>query len=156
MYISVIAHPALICQNPPEESNISADERRQNRLVFWSVLLMDYALSFGVGRQTTYRVEEITQTLSTEEDIHPSGVLLDTPRSPFSFAARMMISYGPLINMLNREGSDVIRMEGDIQAARAAAIKEYNQLPQDMQWNVGKSVTAPHIERKLRSQPAKA
>ena len=128
----------MIHQNPPEESNISADERRQNRLVFWSVLLMDYALAFGVGRQTTYRVEEITQTLPTEEDIHPTGISPDTPRSPFSFAAKMMISYGPLINMLNREESDVLRMEAEIQAARAAAIREYNQLPQDMQWNVGK------------------
>lgn len=99
---------------------------------------MDYALSFGVGRQTTYRVEEITQNLPTEEDIHPLGVSPDTPRSPFSFAAKQMISYGPLINMLNREESDVARLEGEIQAARAAAIKEYNQLPQDMQWNVGK------------------
>jgi hypothetical protein len=99
---------------------------------------MDYALAFGVGRQTTYRFEEITQPLPNEEDIYPSGPPPDAPRSPFSFAAKQMISYGPLINMLNREASEVARMDAEIQAARAAAIKEYNQLPQDMQWNVGK------------------
>lgn len=99
---------------------------------------MDYALGFGVGRQTAYRFEEITQTLPTDEDIFPFGIPPDAPRSPFPFAAKQMISYGPLINMLNRDASAVARMEADIQAARSMAIKEYNQLPQDMQWNVGK------------------
>ncbi|GFZ45812.1 hypothetical protein JCM24511_03542 [Saitozyma sp. JCM 24511] len=124
--------------NPPPESSISEEDRRLNRLVFWSVLLMDYVLSFGVGRQTTFRVEDITQTLPTEEDIRITLPCAspESPRSPFPYAAKMMISYGPLINMLNRE-QDPVRFDSDIQSARAAAIKEYNHLPQDMQWNVG-------------------
>ncbi|KAL7424239.1 hypothetical protein Q5752_001825 [Cryptotrichosporon argae] len=153
--------------NPPEESSISADDRRLNRLVFWSVLLMDYALSFGVGRQTTFRPEDITQLLPTDQDIAPPAACPvsiatggtsacggtsagtgtphqafgaaagdDAPRSPFPFAAAMMASYGPLINMLNTGQADAARAERDVQVARAAAIKQYNQLPADMQWNV--------------------
>jgi hypothetical protein len=100
---------------------------------------MDYVLSFGVGRQTTFRVEDITQTLPTEADIRITLPCAspESPRSPFPYAAKMMISYGPLINMLNRE-QDPVRFDSDIQSARAAAIKEYNHLPQDMLWNVGK------------------
>lgn len=115
---------------------MSAEDRRLNKLVFTSVLLMDYALAFGVGRQTTFRPEDISQTLPTAEDLNPAGKPLapDTPRSPFPFAAKMMICYGPLINSLNRgKGGD-----RDYFAARAAAIKEYNSLPADMQWNVTK------------------
>lgn len=129
----------LTKQNPPDDSNISAEERRLNRLVFWSVLLMDYALAFGVGRQTTFRVEDITQTLPTEEDVHPNFIG-ETIRSPFPFAAKQMISYGPVINMLNAGGDWKSSAEVDLKAARAEAIKEYNQLPQDMLWNVGKCV----------------
>lgn len=122
---------------PPQDSSMSADDRRLNRLVFWSVLLMDYALSFGVGRQTAFRPDDITQTLPTDEDLNPASACTptaaDTPRSPFLFATKMMLSYGPLINMLNRgRGGD-----RDVNAARAAAIREYNRLPADMQWNVG-------------------
>lgn len=108
---------------------------------------MDYALSFGVGRQTTFRVEDITQIIPTEADIHPpapgsgsaSAQNGDTVSSPFAYAAHMMLSYGYLINILNREqtGSS-INLEQHIQAAKAEAIREYNQLPQDMQWNVSK------------------
>jgi len=126
-------------QNPPESSNISPEERRLNRLVFWSVLLMDYALAFGVGRSTTYRVEEITQPIPTQEDFHPidspSSTDNTAPRSPFPFCAKMMISYGPLINMLNMGDAS---LEGQIAEARSAAIREYNRLPGDMQWNVAK------------------
>lgn len=106
---------------------------------------MDFALSFGVGRSTTFRVEDITQKLPTEDDIHPDGSFskgsgpLDTPRSPFPYAAKQMLSYYPLVNMLNRQVEDTVNKgEGEIQAARALSIKEYNHLPQDMQWNVGK------------------
>ena len=121
--------------SPPEDSPMSAEDRRLNKLVFWSVLLMDYALAFGVGRQTTFRPEDITQTLPTEEDLNHSATpaAVDTPRSPFPYAAKMMLSYGPLINLLNRGRGD-----RDIHAPRAAAIKLYNSLPQDMQWNVVK------------------
>jgi hypothetical protein len=51
-----------------------------------------------------------------------------------------MWSYGPLINMLNSNhvNQDPAKMELDIQNARASAMVEYNQLPEDMQWNVGK------------------
>lgn len=129
---------------PPEsESGMGARDRRLNRLTFWSVLLMDYALSFGVGRQTAFRPEDITQTLPSEDDIGggapgapgAGGGGSDGVRSPFPYAARMMLSYGPLINALNRghaPGYGGTRVE----TARAAAIKEYARLPPDMQWSV--------------------
>lgn len=101
---------------------------------------MDHALAFGVGRQTTFRLEDVTQALPTEEDIHPAGAPLDTPRSAFPYAAKQMLSYGPLINMLNSNhaNSDPIKLDAEIQNARASAMVEYNLLPEDMQWNVGK------------------
>lgn len=130
-------------QNPPEDSDVSSEDRRLNRLVFWSVLLMDYALAFGVGRSTTYRGKEITQPYPTQEDIDPtwstSSAQDDRARSPFPYCAQMMMKYGPLINMLNADNQ--AGLEGEITSARSVAIKEYNQLPPDMQWNVTKWVS---------------
>ena len=102
---------------------------------------MDYALAFGVGRQTAIRPNDITQTLPTEEDIHPNGNVDGAPTSPFIYAAKMMKSYGHLINMLNvGDSSEGGNMEGDINQARAQAMAAFNELPEDMQWNVGKWV----------------
>ena len=123
----------------PESSPATAEDRRLNKLTFWSVLLMDYALAFGVGRQTAIRPNDITQTLPTEEDIHPGGNVDGAPTSPFIYAAKMMKSYGHLINMLNvGDSSEGGNMEGDINQARAQAMAAFNELPEDMQWNVGK------------------
>jgi hypothetical protein len=125
-------------QNIPESSNTTAEDRRLNMLTFWSVLLMDYALAFGVGRQTAIRPNDITQALPTEQDIRP-GDSTTSPRSPFPFAAKMMMSYGPLINMLNTgDPEEVSGIENDVQQARAQAMAVYNQLPEDMLWNVAK------------------
>lgn len=114
---------------PPDDA--PEEERRRDRLVFWSVLLMDYALAFGVGRQTAFRPDDITQAFPSDEDVRmASSPQAGGARSPFPFAARMMLAYGPLINALNRAQG------GDAHAARADAIKEYNRLPEDMTWNV--------------------
>lgn len=107
-------------------------------LTFWSVLLMDYALAFGVGRQTAIRPNDITQALPTEADVRHADSA-SAPRSPFPFAAKMMKSYGPLINMLNiGDPEEASSVENDIQQARAQAMAVYNQLPEDMLWNVAK------------------
>ena len=101
---------------------------------------MDHALAFGVGRQTTFRLEDITQALPTTADVHPEGIPDGESPSAFPHAAKQMMIYGPLINMLNANHGDrdPVKLEGEIQNARAAAMVEYNQLPDYMQWNVGK------------------
>ena len=101
---------------------------------------MDHALAFGVGRQTTFRLEDITVSLPTHTDVHPKGIPEGEPGSAFPFAAKQMMIYGTLINMLNanHRDRDPVRLDADIQNARAAGMVEYNQLPDDMQWNVGK------------------
>jgi hypothetical protein len=101
---------------------------------------MDHALAFGVGRQTTFRLEDITVSLPTSADIHPKGIPEGSPGSAFPYAAKQMMIYGPLINMLNANHGDrdPVKLDAEIQNARAAAMVEYNQLPDDMQWNVGK------------------
>jgi len=101
---------------------------------------MDHALAFGVGRQTTFRIEDITVSLPTSSDLHPGGIPEGEPGSAFPYAAKQMMIYGPLINMLNanHRDRDPVRLDADIQNARAAGMVEYNQLPDDMQWNVGK------------------
>lgn len=132
-------------QNIPESSNTTAEERRLNMLTFWSVLLMDYALAFGVGRQTAIRPNDITQALPTEHDIHPAenATTAAGPHSPFPYAAKMMRSYGPLINMLNMgDPEEANGIENDVQQARAQAMAVYNQMPEDMSWNVAKYVVS--------------
>jgi hypothetical protein len=120
--------------DPPEESQIPPDERRSNRLVFWSVVLLDFALAFGTGRQPTIRVEEITQLLPMSSDLTELPGLT----SPFPYAARQMLAYGQLITVLNSNRVKSEEMEKAIVMARSRAIQVYNALPQDLQWNVTK------------------
>ena len=127
---------------PGDEAGISAEDRRRNRLVFWSVVLLDFALSFGTGRQPSIRVSEITQSIPTEEDMGPAkdGSL----PHPFPYAARMMFSYGRLIELLNSREEDV---EGsrpkEMHKAKMKAVREYGSLPMSMRWNVAKYVLIP-------------
>lgn len=107
---------------PPRDG----DEERLDRLAFWSVLLLDYALCFGTGRTTTFRPDEVTRRLPSPEE-----------GGPFAYAARMMRAYGPLINLLNAP-AHLRPDEADVAAARAAAVAEYHALPPDMAWSATK------------------
>ncbi|OCF32313.1 hypothetical protein I316_05981 [Kwoniella heveanensis BCC8398] len=119
--------------DPPEDAQIPPSERRLNRLVFWSVVLLDFALAFGTGRQPTLRVEEITQLLPTEEDVAPASIM-----NPFPFAAKQMLAYGQLITVLNSGRQRLEEVEKAVILARSRAIQVYNTLPQDLHWNVTK------------------
>jgi hypothetical protein len=138
--------PPYNVQSPQPNSPISMEDHRLNRLLWWSVLILDLALSFGEGRQTTTPIDEITQLIPTEQDfrLQPSVSILpemESPsiRSPFPYAAKQMLLFGPLINMLN---VDSHRFTSDfdhrLQVALAEAIRHYSELPPDMRWNVRK------------------
>jgi hypothetical protein len=138
--------PPYNVQSPQPNSPISMEDHRLNRLLWWSVLILDLALSFGEGRQTTTPIDEITQLIPTEQDfcLQPSGSTLPemeslSIRSPFPYAAKQMLLFGPLINMLN---VDSHRFTSDfdhrLQVALAEAIRHYSELPPDMRWNVRK------------------
>ncbi len=73
-------------QDPEDDSDIPEDELRLNCLVFWSVNELDLALAFGVGRETIFRIEGITQLLSTKRDVRPSATPTGVPHSPVPFA----------------------------------------------------------------------
>lgn len=126
-------HSSPRSQDPPEDAQIPPSERRLNCLVFWSVVLLDFALAFGTGRQPTLRVEEITQLLPTEEDVPSASIM-----NPFPFAAKQMLAYGQLITVLNSGRQRLEEVEKAVILARSRAIQVYNTLPQDLHWNVTK------------------
>ena len=126
---------------PQEDLDTTDPETsRLNRLRFWSVLLTDYSVSLGVGRATSLRPEAITQTYPTDEDMQlPAG---STPSS-FPHAARLMASYGTLINMLNSDESDSIdspTLQNNVRTERVAIMKTYRSLPSHMLWSSEKWV----------------
>ncbi|WVW83535.1 hypothetical protein I302_105556 [Kwoniella bestiolae CBS 10118] len=120
--------------NPPEDAQISLEDRRLNRLLFWSVLLLDFALAFGTGRQPTLRVEEITQMLPNLDDVSPTSAS-EVP-NPFPYAARQMLAYGQLITVLNSGRQKQDQIDKAVIVARSRAIQVYNTLPEDLHWNV--------------------
>lgn len=124
---------------PGDEYEISAEDRRLNRLVFWSVILLDFSLSFGTGRQPTLRVDEITQSLPTDEDMGILDASKDEPTHPFPYAAKQMFSYGRLIELLNtRQEDHEGAIQKEIQRQRLHSIQEYGSMPLDVRWNVTK------------------
>ncbi|WWC61511.1 uncharacterized protein I303_104095 [Kwoniella dejecticola CBS 10117] len=137
MGLVLLAHVGLgtgLQLNPPAEAQISPEDRRLNRLLFWSVLILDFALAFGTGRQPTLRVDEITQLLPSPEDMTLSPSV--EARSPFPYAARQMLAYGQLITELNSGRPDQEEIDKAVIVARSKAIQVYNTLPEDLHWNV--------------------
>ena len=113
-------------------SNISAAEQRLNRLTFWSVCMLDFALSFGTGRETTLRVESITQPFPSSTDIPGSTGGLS---SPFPFAARQMFQYGNLINALNGRHDEAGKWLMEAKKAMKEAVESYQALPSYVRWS---------------------
>jgi len=119
-----------------DETGIADEDKRLNQLVFWAVVLLDFALAFGTGRQPTFRVAEISQPLPADEDL---PVTPHSPRHPYPYACRMMFSYGRLIELLNSTEPDVDgSKQRNIQKCKLKAVREYAHLPPDIRWDVQK------------------
>lgn len=128
----------------PEDS----ESRRQSKLLFWSVLILDHVVSIGHGRHTAFRSESITQSLPTVEDLggadshaSPDEDHTSTTSSPFPHAARLMFSYGSLINLLNVDDEatvDLTAREDAIKQELRELSKGYNALPFNMRWSAEK------------------
>ncbi|ORX34412.1 major facilitator superfamily domain-containing protein [Kockovaella imperatae] len=111
--------------NDPD--NEDTETVRLNRLCFWSVLLLDYTVSIGVGRSTSIRPKSITQQLPTHADVG---------QSPLTHVFHMFKAFGPLINMLNSEELKLREPEfmDRLRVERASILRLYQDLPPDMQW----------------------
>lgn len=129
---------------------MSEEDRRLNRLTFWSVYFLDVSLSFGVGRETAFRLAAITQTIPMESDFHIDNVLSADDnggsgfrlpnRNVFSYAAKLAYAYGPLVNVVNGPWDSQSEWESQAQQITQQAVEVYNALPSDMQWSAIKSV----------------
>ncbi|KAK1921479.1 hypothetical protein DB88DRAFT_513497 [Papiliotrema laurentii] len=117
-------------------SSISPNDQRLNKLTFWTVFMLDFSLSFGVGRISTFQIKGIKQSLPTDQDM--VGVNKPAPhcRTAFPYAAAQMLSYGSYIDILNGPHDE---SDGDwLSEARLSirrSVVKYNSLPPDMQWN---------------------
>jgi hypothetical protein len=123
---------------------MSEEDRRLNRLTFWSVYFLDVSLSFGVGRETAFRLAAITQTVPSESDFigelpssyGTSGNSTGLPQSHvFAYAAKLAYAYGPLVNVLNGPWDSLSEWDSQAQQITQQAVEVYNSLPQDMQWS---------------------
>lgn len=132
----------LTWQDQAECADISDVDRRLNKLTFWPIVLLDFALAFGTGRCTTFDIEDITQSLPTEEEMRtqPARVGTIPVRSPFPYAARQMFAFGSIINLLNGRMAESPKKAELLNSARTHAVAMYSQLPQDMVWNAAKYV----------------
>jgi hypothetical protein len=134
----------LLSQTPPPSSVMSEEDRRLNRLTFWSVYFLDVSLSFGVGRETAFRLAAITQTIPDEADF--DGSLAESnavsgssntgmTRNVFAYAAKLAYAYGPLVNVVNGPWDNQAEWESQAQQITQQAVEVYNGLPPDMQWS---------------------
>jgi hypothetical protein len=134
----------LLSQTPPPSSVMSEEDRRLNRLTFWSVYFLDVSLSFGVGRETAFRLAAITQTIPDEADF--DGSLGESNavsgrsntginRNVFAYAAKLAYAYGPLVNVVNGPWDNQAEWESQAQQITQQAVEVYNALPPDMQWS---------------------
>lgn len=105
---------------------------------------LDVSLSFGVGRETAFRIESITQTIPVESDFEPSasGTTVDSNvqgvKHAFAYAAKLALVYGPLVNVVNGPWDNHSAWETEARRITQQAVEVYNALPQDMQWSAYK------------------
>jgi hypothetical protein len=134
----------LLSQTPPPSSVMSEEDRRLNRLTFWSVYFLDVSLSFGVGRETAFRLAAITQTIPDEADFDCSLAESNAvsgssntgmTRNVFAYAAKLAYAYGPLVNVVNGPWDNQAEWESQAQQITQQAVEVYNALPPDMQWS---------------------
>jgi len=122
---------------------MSQEDRRLDRLTFWSVYLLDVSLSFGVGRETAFRLAAITQTPPSDADFKTAlthGHYRESSSTPpirnvFSYAARLAYAYGPVVNVVNGPWDTQSEWESQAQQITQQAVEVYNALPADMQWS---------------------
>jgi hypothetical protein len=124
---------------------MSEEDCRLNRLTFWSVYFLDVSLSFGVGRETAFRLAAITQTVPNEADFDPPvaeaiGADSNTRRNRnvFSYAAKLAHAYGSLVNVVNGPWDNQAEWESQAQQITQQAVEVYNALPSNMQWSAVK------------------
>ncbi|ORY23108.1 hypothetical protein BCR39DRAFT_549856 [Naematelia encephala] len=140
---------------PSNDSKTSEKDCRINRLLFWSVLMLDYTLCFGERRATTIMPDAVTQDLPSEADLHPlpaqqEGVQSNTDeepeeklRSPFPYAAQTMFALGALHNLLLAKGTNdneeqtAAETKLELDAAWEKIARQYDALPLDMIWTAG-------------------
>ena len=121
---------AEIWQKDPDTTDLETS--RQNRLCFWSVLILDYTVASGVGRPTTLDPNSITQSYPSDADIRQAAPVLP---SPFPHIARIMHSFGTLINLLNSESAlDQESWRARVELERIAITQTYHALPHQMRW----------------------
>jgi hypothetical protein len=123
---------------------MSEEDRRLNRLTFWSVYFLDVSLSFGVGRETAFRLATISQTPPTENDFESCVAEIKTTgessvrqpsRNVFSYAAKLAYAYGPVVNVVNGPWDNQSEWLFQAQQITQQAVEVYNTLPLDMQWS---------------------
>jgi hypothetical protein len=123
---------------------MSEEDRRLNRVTFWSVYFLDVSLSFGVGRETAFRLGAITQTVPNEIDFDDPTIgnnavggssCKGMVRNVFAYAARLAYAYGPLVNVVNGPWDNQAEWESQAQQITQQAVEVYNALPPDMQWS---------------------
>jgi len=123
---------------------MSEEDRRLNRLTFWSVYFLDVSLSFGVGRETAFRLAAITQTVPDETDFQEpttganavgGSSKTGVARNVFAYAAKLAFAYGPLVNVVNGPWDNQAEWESQAQQITQQAVEVYNALPPDMQWS---------------------
>lgn len=108
---------------------------------------LDVYLSFGVGRETAFRLAAITQTIPADDDFGRSegasnaGMSdsnMPQAKSAFSHAAKLAYAYGPLVNVVNGPWHSQSEWEAQAQRITQQAVEIYNALPPDMQWSAYK------------------
>ncbi|ORX35689.1 fungal-specific transcription factor domain-domain-containing protein [Kockovaella imperatae] len=128
------------------EATASSEDLRFDRLVFWSVLIFDTAISFQEGRPTTIDPSEVTVSLPTEDDVHPAHDDQEQDpgesqhlRSPFPYVAETMFGLGSLSNLLNSVPIDDKFGEPEfmdqMKLIQHKIALFYDELPLDMIWS---------------------
>lgn len=119
----------------------SLEDSRQDKLVFWAVVILDFVVALGLGRPTAFRLELATQSFPVDSEIsslRTDGVTAG-PQSPFPYLAKLMFLAGILFNLVNSDGQkEPQRHAEEVTKARLAVMRHYQDLPEELRWSVEK------------------
>jgi len=133
MGLHLVGFPARLCtaNNKSPALGTSDDDARKDRLVFWSVMALDLAVSFGVGRMTTISPLSVTQPIPC---LDASGPL----PSPLVHLAGLIVPLAQINNALNLDDSSLTNTSPNVDFLKGQVAGMYGSLPAYMAWSTQK------------------
>lgn len=130
LHLVSLRHISARPDDKAPETGITDEEAKKDRLVFWTVMMLDFVVSLGVGRSTMIAPQTITQFPPFMDDTLPG--------SPLVQLGRLVYPMAQINNALNTEQGAALHSAPSIEFLKNQIVAMYASLPASATWSTQK------------------